>query len=659
MLLAFSLVMSLSVSNVSVQAKTTKKKIKLNKTKATLYVGETTKLKVKNTKKKVKWSSSKKKVATVDKKGKVKAKKAGKTTITAKVGKKKLKCKVTVKKKQTSANKTTNITVSSVSVLNSYTVQVGLSAAQSISAANFTVKAKVHEKGNYNITKTIESISTSDKRTYKITLGAGSGIEEGTYVQVTVKGLKGSGTVSKAVFFKAGTYQYASDTIYKTTKGASVSEYLYLSGFGYSTYTVSGLPEGLSAEMENEWGYIKFSGKAMKAGVYPVKLVTKDELGDSYTYNIKWLVGSEDYIAAGMNPTYGLLSERGDFTVYTQRIQIAGGSGSYTCDIEGQSHGIQVATDNSGPYMKGTVPAAGNYKIKVQVTDDNNPSLTTTFEYVLDIKQGVAVSGMIYDAKGNPFVSGYNRVNFENKDKANRYYSMGSGYAQTAGMYSEQVLPGTYDIYVTNSEGNLISETITVKLTASRVINFNMPVYPIAIQSDNEAISSSFFGKWVDDKGNNYGSGARLYLKQGTYHLRSDFTNYILNATAILDVTVNANTVSATAKVSGESAVVGAMKEDEPLKITVDSITKTYSFTPETKGIYYFWSEGDKDTYGTLCNSKGEKIKSNDDAGVSSNYYLSYECEAGNTYYIAVSLVYGNPGETTLHISATQPEFDS
>jgi hypothetical protein len=72
-------------------------KVKLNKTKATLYVGKSTQLKVKGTKKKVTWKSSNKKVATVSKKGKVTAKKKGKATITAKVSGKKYTCKVTVK----------------------------------------------------------------------------------------------------------------------------------------------------------------------------------------------------------------------------------------------------------------------------------------------------------------------------------------------------------------------------------------------------------------------------------------------------------------------------------------------------------------------------------------------------------------------------------
>ncbi len=79
--------------------------MKLNKTKATIKVGESVTLKVKNTKKKVKWSSSKRSVATVTVKGKVTGKKAGTAKITAKVGTKKLSCNVTVKKKTTSNSK--------------------------------------------------------------------------------------------------------------------------------------------------------------------------------------------------------------------------------------------------------------------------------------------------------------------------------------------------------------------------------------------------------------------------------------------------------------------------------------------------------------------------------------------------------------------------
>lgn len=84
-------------------------KPKLSKTKITMTVGQSKKLKVKGISKKrakrIKWKSSKKKVVTVTKTGKLKARKAGKATITVKVGKKKLKCKVTVKKKRKKSTK--------------------------------------------------------------------------------------------------------------------------------------------------------------------------------------------------------------------------------------------------------------------------------------------------------------------------------------------------------------------------------------------------------------------------------------------------------------------------------------------------------------------------------------------------------------------------
>ncbi|MGN0153999.1 MAG: expansin EXLX1 family cellulose-binding protein [Lachnospiraceae bacterium] len=76
----------------SVEAKT-----RLNKTKVTLTVGKSVTLKMKGTTKKPKWTTSNKKIATVSKVGKVKAKKAGKVTITAKIGKKKYCCQITVK----------------------------------------------------------------------------------------------------------------------------------------------------------------------------------------------------------------------------------------------------------------------------------------------------------------------------------------------------------------------------------------------------------------------------------------------------------------------------------------------------------------------------------------------------------------------------------
>ena len=102
---AAAIAMSLMLAVTSVVAAnpaTGEAGVRLNKKKATLYVGKSVKLKVLGTKKKAKWSSSNESVAVVSGSGKVYAFKTGTAKITAKVKKKKYVCKVTVKKKKKS-----------------------------------------------------------------------------------------------------------------------------------------------------------------------------------------------------------------------------------------------------------------------------------------------------------------------------------------------------------------------------------------------------------------------------------------------------------------------------------------------------------------------------------------------------------------------------
>ena len=96
--------LSLVLVTASIAAPSTESqaaKMKLNRSSATITVGKKVTLKVRGTKKKVKWTTSKKAIASVSQKGVVTGKKAGKATITAKVGKKKFRCKVKVKAKKT------------------------------------------------------------------------------------------------------------------------------------------------------------------------------------------------------------------------------------------------------------------------------------------------------------------------------------------------------------------------------------------------------------------------------------------------------------------------------------------------------------------------------------------------------------------------------
>ena len=135
--------MPMNLTNVNARTTT-----RLSSKKIVLQVGKTKKLKVKNKPAGVKvvWKSSKKKVATVSKKGKVKAKKPGKTTITAKVGKKKYKCKVIVKRKN--SIKVTKPSDNNNSVINQVTTKSEPSQIVTTKAEVKTTKTETTKKND-------------------------------------------------------------------------------------------------------------------------------------------------------------------------------------------------------------------------------------------------------------------------------------------------------------------------------------------------------------------------------------------------------------------------------------------------------------------------------------------------------------------------------
>ncbi len=141
----------------------------LERTKLTLYVGNTYQLRVFGTTKKVTWKSSKKSVATVSSTGLVKAKKKGTATITAKVNSKTYKCKVTVKKVPAAPSYdykypgyapagTSTASEKYPSTAKGYVVQAGVFSNQSNLARQFLIVKNyvpdaywIYKNGNYTI----------------------------------------------------------------------------------------------------------------------------------------------------------------------------------------------------------------------------------------------------------------------------------------------------------------------------------------------------------------------------------------------------------------------------------------------------------------------------------------------------------------------------
>ena len=156
--------------------------VSISKKSVTLYIGQSTALKVKGQNGKVSWKSANPKVATVNKSGVVTAKKAGKTKVTAKVNKKTLTCNITVKK----AVKVKKITLKkniSLNVGESYTLKANISPS---SAANKKVSWKSSNK-SIAVVNAAGVVKAKRAGSATITATAKDGSGKKAYCKVTVK----------------------------------------------------------------------------------------------------------------------------------------------------------------------------------------------------------------------------------------------------------------------------------------------------------------------------------------------------------------------------------------------------------------------------------------------------------------------------------------
>ncbi len=634
-------------------------KVSLNTSSLRLTEGASATLKAsvtpkKASNKKVIWSSSNQSVATVSSEGVVKAIKAGTAKLTAEAADgsgKKAVCTVTVNKATAAV---TSVKVASVSVLNPCTIEVSLTGAQTLTASNFTVKAKIIPQGIYNKICAIDNISTKDKIHYTVTLKSESRLHSLEKVQVTVTGLTGTGTSVAEALYDEGAFSYQNYEIYSAPYNETFDDYFYLDGEGYLSYTVTGLPQGIHYSIEESSMRIQFTGTPTQKGAITSKISTKDELGNTYEYTIVWLVYSEDTIAAAYWPSYLHMRETG-YAYVNEFITTYGGSGNYQYSISGDSHGLSI--DEYDGEIYGNIYTPSSFTINVVVQDAENAARKITVPFVVSVVNGRTITGTVKDARGNGICDAH--LTFVNKDKGNRYLSMLNTYTNEQGYFTASVVDGTYDIRAMcndDAQAELYSQTFQSNRSD---LSITLPVYGIKVTSNNSQISADNFSDWIDANGNYYGYGDKLYLKAGTYTLTSTgyYGRYTFRAT--LHVNVNASTTTAVASVTmQEPTIAGDIALEQPLEIESTGSYTFFRFVPSESGLYYFYTDGNLDTYGRLEDEEANSLTEDDDSGIDYNFEMEHYCEANTAYYVGVKFYDIDFSETvTLHVStqSSQP----
>lgn len=190
-----------TTNTITVDAATKSIGVQISNKKLSIIKGQTKQLYITGTSTAVKWSSSNKKIATVNKNGKVTAKKAGKTTINAKINNKVLKCTITV-----------------ISIgLNYENLAIAKGSTKKLKLLNSTAKVK-YSSSNNNICTVSKNGEVKGKKAGRATITAVVGKTK-YKCNVVVKNNK----VKKKD--KSGTYNYIYNPEVKRTELSNEKSY--------------------------------------------------------------------------------------------------------------------------------------------------------------------------------------------------------------------------------------------------------------------------------------------------------------------------------------------------------------------------------------------------------------------------------------------------
>ena len=541
-------------------------KVKLNKTKSTMTVGKKQTLKATVTPKKasnkaVVWKSSNTKVATVSGKGVVKAKKAGTVTITAtaKDGSgKKATCKITVKNKVKPAP--APVTVKSVKAIGMMQVQVELTGAKELSSSDFKIYKRKYSFGSYKKECNIDSVKTSDKITYKITLDTLDALVTGDMVQVVIAKMNYKGEAAYKGIIRE---QTTKSEIIKSV-GYSINHYsdekYYEPGLvGLCSFKITGeLPQGITYKIIKDDDCLEFSGSFTKGGIYTTKIEVEDEIGNKVHHTITWKIADENRLMAADIVQYDYLRQEKGETKKSCHVDldasVYGGNGSVEYEILQCSNEISYSKSAFGLNCILDTEKTGTYTLKAKVTDTEDASITTILSVTIIVKDSVAFKGCVYDLDGHKITSTVADVaapyyiSLYAKEKDTLCDASEFNDPKSDGSFQIFVPDGTYDVFVASEAQDIGTWVCDSKVTAfTPYQKIVLPVYQITIGSDNPAIDIRNFTKWrSNERKTIYGNV--IYLTAGTHIWTSTATIDGVEYTATLNVTVTDKTRSTTVK---------------------------------------------------------------------------------------------------------------
>lgn len=606
--------------------------ISFSKTNGKMYVGRTMQLSpvikpAYATNKKCAWSSSNDKVAVVNSAGNVYAAATGTAVITAKATDgtgKKASYKITVEKP---------VTIVSAMMSNPRTVKLTLSSEQKLTSSSFSIKASTVMNGNYNYNIPFDSVTTKDNKNYTIALRRGYTLSRKARICIYIKGLTGTGNSKIETYYSGDVNNRTIYVSYKCEQNVGMNKILDVNSIegykGICVINVVGLPAGVKYKVDpGDANKVYFSGKPTKAGTTVTTVKAVDELGNVDTYEISWNIYSQTTIAGNYEPVFKIMGRNSHICRINNSIAaVAGGSGSYTYSFVGESYNLSI--DSKGK-ITGKLEEEGTYNLKVKITDANNEKISTIVGCVIKTILGSTLMGYVRDKNGN-ILDGASVI-IINKDNSVQY-ELNSEFATVDrnGQYYMSIIPGTYDVKIKIGDDVTYIGNRTFGVGENKV-DLAADVTKIAVKSNNEKCTVDDLGRWTDEYGRICGWNGYVYLVPGTYELTAEGSG----KRGVISAKVTSKTTTLTADVNEFAIDFGNFND------VYAEVGMYYRYVPKKTGTYYFYSVSYGDPKGYLYDENKNLLMEVDDAEHSKttnkkDFYMSYNCEAGKSYYIKVS----------------------
>ena len=606
--------------------------ISFSKTNGKMYVGRMMQLSpvikpADATNKKCAWSSSNDKVAVVNSAGNVYAAATGTAVITAKATDgtgKKASYKITVEKP---------VTIVSAMMSNPRTVKLTLSSEQKLTSSSFSIKASTVMNGNYNYNIPFDSVTTKDNKNYTIALRRGYTLSRKARICIYIKGLTGTGNSKIETYYSGDVNNRTIYVSYKCEQNVGMNKTLDVNSIegykGICVINVVGLPAGVKYKVDpGDANKVYFSGKPTKAGTTVTTVKAVDELGNVDTYEISWNIYSQTTIAGNYEPVFKIMGRNSHICRINNSIAaVAGGSGSYTYSFVGESYNLSI--DSKGK-ITGKLEEEGTYNLKVKITDANNEKISTIVGCVIKTILGSTLMGYVRDKNGN-ILDGASVI-IINKDNSVQY-ELNSEFATVDrnGQYYMSIIPGTYDVKIKIGDDVTYIGNRTFGVGENKV-DLAADVTKIAVKSNNEKCTVDDLGRWTDEYGRICGWNGYVYLVPGTYELTAEGSG----KRGVISAKVTSKTTTLTADVNEFAIDFGNFND------VYAEVGMYYRYVPKKTGTYYFYSVSYGDPKGYLYDENKNLLMEVDDAEHSKttnkkDFYMSYNCEAGKSYYIKVS----------------------